>query len=119
VSRSSAKIFVFVIFSMMLVALNRTVLACQVDDYYATREGYLAASTPEILNDAIKYQQVSNEGKIAELIGSGKVIKLKKDVKVRVLERSIQSKMLKIKLPDKEDLYWWVKDGSLQQINCN
>ena len=49
------------------------------------------------------------------LINDGRVIRLKENTEVRVIERSFELKMLKIKLPDRETPYW-VIDGSLTPI---
>ena len=77
----------------------------------------MVATTSENLNDAIKYEEEGNTGKLDGLLGNGSVIRLKGDIKVQVLERSIEFKTLKIKFSDGKDPYW-VKDGSLKQINC-
>jgi len=50
-------------------------------------------------------------------LGNGSVLRLKGDIKVRVLERSVEFKTLKIKYMDEGNIYW-VKDGSLKQVNC-
>jgi hypothetical protein len=101
----------------MSISVHQVVLACQVDEFYNTKEFSLAATTSEILNDAIKYEEEGNTGKLAGLLGNGSVIRLKGDIKVQVLERSIEFKTLKIKFSDGKGPYW-VKDGSLKQINC-
>ncbi len=41
---------------------------------------------------------------------------VKGQIKVQVLERSVEFKTLKIELPDSKDTYW-VKDGSLKRMN--
>ena len=87
-------------------------------EFYNTREGSLAATDPEILNEAIKYEEGGNKEKLAALLGNLSVIRLKGDIKIQVSERSVEFKTLKIKLPDSTDTYW-VKDGSLEPIKCN
>jgi hypothetical protein len=110
------------IFSMvcaaMVIPAYQFASACQVDEFYHTNEGALAASTLETLITAIKFQEAGNKEKLADLIKSGKVLRLAGNIKVHVLERSFEFKMLKITLPD-EKVPYWVKDGSLKQITCN
>lgn len=107
----------FVICALILISVHQAASACQVDDYYNTKEGSLAAATPEILNEAGKYEEDGNKEKLAGLLHNGNVLRLKGDVKVQVLERSVVFKMLKIKYLDEGHIYW-VRDGSLSQINC-
>jgi hypothetical protein len=102
----------------MVLSLSRFASACQVDEFYLTKNGTLAASTSEVLLAAIKFQEEGNKENLADLIKSGTVLRLTDNIKVQVLERSVEFKTLKIKLPDGKELYW-VKDGSLKQINCN
>jgi hypothetical protein len=52
-------------------------------------------------------------------VKSGSVLRLADDVKVQVLERSFEFKMLKIKFSDGKNHTYWVKEGSLKQLNCN
>ncbi len=98
---------------LIVVSLFSSVFACQVDDFLLTREGNLAATTPEVLNDALTQAQ----GDQARLLQKGILLKLKDGVKVQVLERSVEWKMLKIQFPDEKGTYW-VKDGALKQIDC-
>ena len=109
--------FAFVIFALMLISVHQAALACEVDEFYNTKEGSLAATTPEILNEAVKYEEEGKKDKLAGLLGNKSVLRLKGDIKVQVLERSVESKSLKIKYLDEGNPYW-VKDGSLKQINC-
>jgi hypothetical protein len=88
-----------------------------VDEFYHTKESALAASTQEVLNAATTFEEQGNKEKLAALIKSGAVLRLTDNIKVRVLERSVEFKSLKIKFTDGRGLYW-VKDGSLKQINC-
>ena len=111
-------IICFVIYAVMVISASQSASACQVDDFYLTKEGALAASTQETLNAAIRFQEEGNKEKLADLITSGTVLRLTNDIKVQVLERSVEFKTLKIKFPDGKEPYW-VKDGSLKQINCN
>jgi hypothetical protein len=116
-NRISKKTFAFVICTLMLISVHQAASACQVDELYNTKEGSLAATTPEILNEAVKYEEEGNKDKLSLLLGNGSVQRLKGDIKVQVLERSVEFKTLKIKYLDTGDLYW-VKDGSLKQIDC-
>ncbi len=101
---------------IIVIALYSSVFACQVDDVLLTQEGSLAATTPEALNDALtKFQ--GDQAKLNDLLQKGIILKLKDSVKVQVLERSVEWKMLKIQLPDGKAAYW-VKDGALKQIDC-
>lgn len=92
--------------------------ACQVDEFYHTKEGVLAALTPQSLEAASKFEKEGRKDDLAGLVKSGTVLRLAENVKVQVLERSFETRALKIKLPDAKDPYW-VRDGSLKQINCN
>ncbi len=101
---------------LIVVSLFSPVFACQVDDFLLTREGNLAATTPEVLSDALASQE-TNQAKLSDLLKKGIILKLKDGVKVQVLERSVEWKMLKIQFPDEKAAYW-VKDGALKQIDC-
>ncbi len=101
----------------LVFILLSAVYACQVDDFYLTKEGSLAAVTPQTLNDALA-SAPDNQTKLTALLKNGTVLKLKEGVKVQVLERSVEWKMLRIQLPDGNAAYW-VKDGSLRPIDCN
>ena len=90
--------------------------ACGIDEFYLTKEITLAGSNPEVLNEAIASAQ-TDQAKIDSLVRAGSVIQIKEGTKVQVTERSFEWKMLKIKLPEGTSSYW-VKDGSLKQIDC-
>jgi len=113
---TSKKAFVSLICALTLILVQQAAWACQVDEFYNTKEGSLAATTPEILNEAEKYEE-DNKDKLAALLGNRSVLRLKGDIKVQVLERSVEFKTLRIKYLDEGNPYW-VKDGSLKQINC-
>jgi len=114
----SRTIVYFVFCAATVMPAFQTASACQVDEFYLTKEGALAASTPETLLTAIKFEEDGNKEKLADLVKRGMVLRLTNNVKVQVLERSVEFKTLKIKFPD-EIASYWVKDGSLKQINCN
>jgi hypothetical protein len=117
-NRLTEAIISVAVFAVILTSTYQSALACQVDDFYLTKEGALAASTPETLNAAIRLEEEGNKEKLGDLVKNGTVLQLKDNIKVQVLERSFEFKMLKIKFPDEREPYW-VKDGSLKQINCN
>ena len=116
-NKTTGTIILFVVCAMAVFAVHQFASACQVDEFYNTKEGALAASTPETLLAAIKLDEEANKEKLADLMKSGAVLRLTDNVKVQVLERSFEFKTLKIKLPDGKTTYW-VKDGSLKQIDC-
>ncbi len=101
---------------LLLLPMLSVVYACQVDDFYLTKEGSLAAVTPEALNDVLSTPD--NQTTLNDLLKTGTILKLKEGIKVQVLERSVEWKMLKITFPDGNGTYW-VKDGALSPIDCN
>ncbi len=101
---------------LIVILLYSSVFACQVDDFLLTTGGNLAATTPEALNDALSKAQ-GDQARLGDLLQKGTILKLREGIKVQVLERSVEWKMLKIQLPDEKGTYW-VKDGALKQINC-
>jgi hypothetical protein len=115
--RTIKTVMFFAAFVVMAVSVYEFASACQVDEFYHTKEGALAASTPEILNAAIKFEGEDSKVKLADLMKSGTVVRLAENVKVQVLERSFEFKALKITFPEARDPYW-VTDGSLKQIDC-
>jgi hypothetical protein len=117
-NRARIMTFVFVMCASMLISAHHAARACQVDEFFNTREGFLAATVPETLNTAAKYDEEGNKKDLAELLGNGSVLRLQGNVKVQVLERSVEFKMLKMKFLDKGDTYW-VKEGALKPIHCN
>lgn len=102
---------------IMLLLFYRHSLACQVDEFYLAKEGTLAASTAEKLNEANGYQNKADQDKLLSMIKAGTVLRLKEGVKVRVTERSFEYRMLKISLPD-SGIPYWVNDGTLKPIEC-
>jgi hypothetical protein len=116
-NKLTKSLFFAAVCAAIMIPVYQFASACQVDEFYHTREGALAASTPETLHAAITYQEEGNADKLAGLVKSGAVRRLSENIKVQVLERSFDFKMLKIKFLDEKDPYW-VTDGSLKQINC-
>ena len=101
----------------MLFLFYRHSFACQVDEFYLTKDDSLAASTVEKLNEANGYQNKAEQDKLVSMITAGTVLRLKEGVKVRVTERSFEYRMLKISLPD-SGIPYWVNDGTLKPIAC-
>ncbi len=116
--KMSKMIIYFTVCSLLLFSLHRAAWACQVDEFYLTTEGSLAASTPENLSEASNYQEKGDQKKLAAMIKGGIVMQLKGNIEVQALERSVEYRMLKIKFLD-QGTPIWVKDGSLKRINCN
>jgi hypothetical protein len=110
-------IILIVVCAVMVIPVYQFASACQVDEFYNSKGGALAASTSETLIAAIKLEEEGSREKLADLMKSGTVLRLTDNIKVQVLERSVEFKTLKIKLPE-ENAAYWVKDGSLKQIDC-
>ena len=117
-NRRTKTIIFLVVCTMMAISVHQSASACKVDDFFTTKEGALASSTQETLSAATRFQEEGNKEKLADLIKGGTVVRLTGDIKVQAVERSIEFKTLKIKLPEGKESYW-VKDGSLKPINCN
>ena len=117
-NRVTRTIILSLVCTAMVISVHQYASACQVDEFYLTKDGALAASSQETLNAAIKFEEEGNQEKLEGLIKSGTALRLTDNIKVQVLERSVEFKTLKIKLPDGKETYW-VKDGSLKQIKCN
>jgi hypothetical protein len=54
--RISVISFCFIAVVTALFSFAQAVTACQVDDFYLTKDGYIAGSTPETLKEAVNYQ---------------------------------------------------------------
>jgi hypothetical protein len=117
-NRTLKMTFGFIMCALLSISAHQAARACEVDEFYHTKEGSLAATTPEALHAAVKYEEEGNKEKLAGLLDNGSALRLKGNIKVQVLERSFESRTLKMKFLDKADPYW-VMDGSLKQINCN
>ena len=114
----SKGIFYSCVLAIAIVSLYRTAVACQVDECFLTRAGFLASSSPDRLQEANGYEKAGNKGKLDELINGKIVLMLKEDVKVHALEWSIERKMIKIRFEDSKGAYW-VNDGALKHIEAN
>jgi hypothetical protein len=117
-NRRTKTLIFFLVCAVMAIPAHQSASACQVDEFYHTKDGALAASTQEVLNAAIRFEEEGNKEKLAGLMKNGTVLRLTGNIKVQVLERSVEFKTLKITFPDERGPYW-VKDGSLKQINSN
>ena len=100
---------------ILVISQHSAAYPCSVDDFLLTKEGSLAAATPQELH-RVTSLVTDNKANLTELAKHGAVLELKGGVKVQVLERSVEWKMLKIKFPDDNKTYW-VKDGALTPVN--
>ncbi len=116
--RISVISFCFIAAVTALFSLAQVVTACQVDDFYLTKDGHIAGSTPETLKEAVNYQAKGSQEKLAGMINKGVVVRLQNNIKVQAVERSFDPPMIRIKFPDNETPFW-VMEGSLKRINCN
>ncbi len=102
-------------FSLVLAVLtlwiSGSALACQVDEFYLTNGGHLAGTTEDNLGKAEK----ADPKNLATMIENKGIIRLHDNVKVQALERSFESQMIKIKLPD-SDIPLWVREDALKSI---
>jgi len=112
--RRKCLLTIFVVVQLFLSAFWHGAYAWQVEECFLTRNGFLAGSTPDNLNKGIEYEKV-DRAKLDALINDGRVIRLKENIEVRVVERSVEFKMLEVKLPDRETPYW-VIEGSISPI---
>ena len=100
---------------LVLLALNALAFACQVDEFYLTKEGGLAAVSNETLAEASADADRGRNDRLSAMVASRQVLKLKGEEKVQVLERSLDWKTLKIKFTNGEGPYW-VRESSLKRI---
>jgi hypothetical protein len=104
--------------ALMLALFSQDAPACQVDEFYLTKSGYLGATTNETLAEAVKYAEAGRQDKLSALEKSGLVVKLRENDKVQVLERSVEWRTLEIKFMNGQGPYW-VKDGSLKPVELH
>ncbi len=102
--------------ALLMWFADHAVHACQVDEFYLTKESTLAATTPEALSSAVTLVQ-ADRAKLDDLVKAGTVMQVKEGTKVQVKERSFEWKMLKIELPAGKASYW-IKDGVLKALEC-
>jgi hypothetical protein len=104
-----------VVCALTLFTLSAASVACQVDTFFLTNDGGIAAVNNETLAEAVKYAEAGRQDDLSALVRKGLVVRLKGDEKVQVLERSLEWKTLEIKFMNGNGPYW-VKDGSLKRI---
>ncbi len=73
--RLTRGIIFFVICAVTMISAYQLARACKVDEFFLSKENGLAASTPKILNAAIKLDEEGNKEKLAGLLGNGSVIR--------------------------------------------
>jgi hypothetical protein len=117
-NKISTIILFSIILSITLISPRQAAWGCQVDDFYLTKGGSLAAASPERLQEAGAYEKENNKEKLDDLLKNKQVMRLEDNRRVRALERSFAMKMIKIKFEDDGDVYW-VNDGALRQIRCD
>jgi hypothetical protein len=115
--RTKLNIWVVVLSVLWALSFIPRAYACSVDNFFLTKEGSLAATTPQALNDVFAVAH-DDQAKLADFVKKGTVMELKGGIQVEVIERSVEWQMLKIKLPANNAAYW-VKEGSLSPIDCN
>ncbi len=111
---SAIRFFVILCVTVLFVQGYSTI--CRADEFYLTEGGFLAGSTPENLLKAMEYQEKNFIPGLSRLMIHNEVIRLKNDVKVRVLERSAERHMIRIEFPDSKASYW-VKEEALKKID--
>jgi hypothetical protein len=107
-----------VVCALTLFAVSAASVACQVDVFFLTKDGSIAAVNNETLAQAVKYAEAGRQDGLSALEKKGLVVRLKEDDKVQVLERSLEWKTLEIKFMNGDGPYW-VKDGSLKRIESH
>jgi hypothetical protein len=115
--KSSISIFYSCAITIAIVSFCRTSIACQVDECFLTKAGFLASPSPEHLQEANGYEKTGSKEKLDDLINSKIILLLKDNIKVQALEWSIERKMIKIKFDGSNDTYW-VNDGALKHIKA-
>ncbi len=106
------------LFALVMASFTagKTATACQVDDFFLTKAGHIAAATPAGLSEAAGFQERGDQDRLAERIKEGVVVRLQENIRVQALERSFDPPMIKIKFPDNSSPFW-VSEGSLKRIN--
>ena len=66
-NRISRKEWCLVVFVLILIPISRNAWACEVDYFFLTKTGSLAATTNETLAQAAKFAETGRLGKLAEL----------------------------------------------------
>ncbi len=97
--------------AVLTLWIHGSASGCQVDEYYFTNGGHLAGTTQDNLSKAERADPQS----LATMIENKVIVRLQGDVKVQAIERDIEYKMIKIKLPD-SDVPLWVREEALKRI---
>ncbi len=97
--------------AVLTLRISGTASACQVDEFYMTNGGHLAGTTQNNLGKAEKADPQS----LAAMIENKGIIRLQDNIKVQAIERSIEYRMIEIRLPD-SDIPVWVREEALKRI---
>ena len=100
----------FVSIFLLSVISQGTTSACQVDQYYLTAGGHLAGVT----QDALLKAEKADPKALESMIEGKEVLRLQDDIRVEAIERSVEAKMIKIKLPH-HDISVWVREDALKR----
>ena len=111
------RITLFVACVVIVFSVYETASACQADEFYNSKEGALAVSIREALNEAFRFEELGNMDKLADLMKSGSFA-THGECQGSGFGEVERIKMLKIKFSDKRDPSW-IKDGALNKNNCN
>ena len=101
----------YLVLAVLTLWIHAGASACQVDEFYLTNGGNLAGTTQDNLSKAEKADPQS----LADMIENRGIIRLQDNIKVQAIERSVEYKMIKIKLPD-SDFPVWVREDALKRI---
>ena len=85
--RRKCLLTLLLVLQLFFSAFWHAAYARQVEECFLTRNGFLAGSTPDNLNKGIEYEKV-DRSKLDALIHDRRVIRLKENTEVRVVERS-------------------------------
>ena len=101
----------YIVLCMTVLLFQGVALGCQVDKFYLTNPGHLAGSSQDNLSKAEKTDQQH----LVSMVKKGEVVHLQENIKVQALERSFESKMIKVK-PLDSDMPVWVREDALKRI---
>jgi hypothetical protein len=76
-----------------------------------TQEGYVAAISKEYLEDVIRYSIDKDYVAINKLLDTGVIIKMKKGVKVHLVETHLFSGTVEFRVHGYTDILWTVTEG--------
>jgi hypothetical protein len=101
----------YLVLAVLSLLIAGSASACQVDEFYLTNGGHLAGTTQDNLGNA---EKADPQG-LAAMIENKGIIRLQDNIKVQAVERSIEYKMIEIKLPD-SNAPVWVREDALKRI---